>query len=205
MVPVLPPRWEDVFSDPSLPIAVDIGSGSGRFAMLLAKRNAGSCNYLGLEIRHQLVVRANNWAAELNLSNVCFIYANATVSFGSIMSTYPGPLKLVTILCPDPHFKSRHHKRRIVQMQLVEKIIDSLAPGGKVFLQSDVKEVAEDMRRQFEVKVDAYFLNDLEVNPSSYDKDGWLLDNCLGVRSEREIHAIAEGGQMYRSLYMKAS
>lgn len=53
MAPVSPPKWEDIFADPSLPIVVDIGSGSGRFMMMLAKRNTGSCNYLGLEIRHQ--------------------------------------------------------------------------------------------------------------------------------------------------------
>lgn len=34
--------------------------------------------------------------------------------------------------CPDPHFKRRHHKRRVVQKQLVDCIINNLLPGGKV-------------------------------------------------------------------------
>ncbi|KAI5057643.1 hypothetical protein GOP47_0027658 [Adiantum capillus-veneris] len=205
MVPVSPPNWDDVFLDPSLPLTVDIGSGSGRFIMMLARQNLNSCNYLGLEIRHQLVSRANRWATELELNNLHFVFANATVSFGLILSTYPGPLKLVTISCPDPHFKARHHKRRIVQMQLVDSIINALAPGGQVFLQSDVKEVAEDMRRQFNAKVGALLVDELQANPSLYDLDGWLLDNPVGIRSEREIHAIARGGQMYRHLYSKVS
>lgn len=203
MAPVSPPSWEDIFRNPSLPIIVDIGSGSGRFIMMLAKRNSESCNYLGLEIRHQLVSRANLWVDELKLRNLHFIFANATVSFGSILSTYPGPLKLVIISCPDPHFKTKHHKRRVVQLQLVDMIVNMLAQSGQVFLQSDVKEVAKDMRLQFNTKVGTSLVSELQANPSAHDTEGWLLENPLGLRSEREIHAISTGGQMYRNLYTK--
>lgn len=203
MVPVSPPKWEDIFPDPSMPIMVDIGCGSGRFLMMLAKRNAKSCNYLGLEIRHQLVSRAKLWTNELKLKNLHFMVANATVSFGLLLSTYPGPLRYVTILCPDPHFKVRHHKRRIVQRQLVDTIVNALVPGGQVFLQSDVKEVAEDMKRQFDTKVGVSLIDELKANPSIHDDEGWLLENPLGIRTEREIHAIMTGGKMYRNLYTR--
>eukprot|EP00976_Prorocentrum_cordatum_P097683 1191088-Prorocentrum_minimum.AAC.1 len=56
----------------------------------------------------------------------------------------------VSIQFPDPHFKKRHHKRRIVQPGLVDAVADVLSPGRKVFLQSDVREVAVAMREQFE-------------------------------------------------------
>ena len=42
---------------------------------------------------------------------------------------------------PDPHFKKKHKKRRVVQPQLIEAIDRRLAPDGLVFLQSDVMEV----------------------------------------------------------------
>lgn len=203
MVPASPPKWEDIFIDPSLPIMVDVGSGSGRFIMMLAKRNTKTWNYLGLEIRQQLVSRANLWVNKLELKNLHFIFANATVSFCSILSTYPGPVKLVAISCPDPHFKNRHHKRRVVQTQLVDSIVNTLAPGGQVFLQSDVKEVATNMRCQFDTKAGISLVNELQANPSTHDTEGWLLENPLGLRSEREIHAVSNGGQMYRSLYTK--
>lgn len=38
--------------------------------------------------------------------------------------------------CPDPHFKKRHHKRRVVQKPLVGDIVDALMPGGQVYIQS---------------------------------------------------------------------
>ncbi|KAJ0762273.1 putative tRNA (guanine-N-7) methyltransferase, Trmb type [Helianthus annuus] len=69
-IPVEVPNWEDVFEDPKLPLVVDIGSGSGRFLMWLAKKNPGSKNYMGLEIRKKLVTRAEKWVKELALSNM---------------------------------------------------------------------------------------------------------------------------------------
>ncbi|KAK8271413.1 hypothetical protein V6Z12_D11G260800, partial [Gossypium hirsutum] len=139
-VPAPVPNWDEVFKDPTLPLMVDIGSvkkhfsGSGRFLLWLAKQNPDSQNYLGLEIRAKLVKRAEFWVKELALSNVHFMFANAAVSFKQLVSTYPGPLALVSILCPDPHFKKRHHKRRVVQTPLVNSILTRLMPEGKYAL-----------------------------------------------------------------------
>lgn len=203
-IPVEVPNWNDVFEDPKLPLVVDIGSGSGRFLMWLAKRNPGSKNYMGLDIRKKLVTRAEKWAQELALSNIHFLFANASISFKQLISTYPGPLMLVSILCPDPHFKKRHHKRRIVQKPLVEAIVDGLMPGGQVFIQSDVVEVAVDMRKYFDaesekvVHIDSSFDSNLVC-----DNEGWLVNNPMGIRTEREIHAEYEGAKIYRRMYQK--
>lgn len=49
----------------------------------------------------QLVARANEWAQELRLNRrALFDQANATVSIESMLSTYPGPLQLVTVQVP---------------------------------------------------------------------------------------------------------
>jgi hypothetical protein len=107
--------------------------GSGRFLIWLAKNSGERRNYLGLEIRQKLVERSQFWVTELGLRNVYFMFANATVSFNQIASSYPGPLSLVSILCPDPHFKKRHHKRRVLQSQLVDSITNNLCLGGRVW------------------------------------------------------------------------
>ena len=49
--------------------------------------------------RAQLVRRANEWAALLRMeARARFEVGNATVSLGGLLATYPGPLRLVTIL-----------------------------------------------------------------------------------------------------------
>ncbi|CAN8300347.1 unnamed protein product [Cochlearia groenlandica] len=189
------PAWDEVYKDPSLPLMVDIGSGSGRFLLWLAKKNVESRNYLGLEIRQKLVKRANFWVNELGLSNAHFKFANATVSFEQLITSYPGPLEFVSILCPDPHFKKRHQKRRVVQKPLVDSILRNLKPGGKIFVQSDVLEVAQDMKDQF----DEVLGHDDTVDT----ENGWLMENPMGIRTEREIHAEYEGARIYKRLYHK--
>ncbi|KAG5627277.1 hypothetical protein H5410_012495 [Solanum commersonii] len=203
MIPAEAPNWKEVFEDATLPLMVDIGSGSGRFLMWLAKRNSSSMNYLGLEIRPKLVTRAEYWINDLGLKNAHFISTNAMVSFQRLVSTYPGPLMLVSILCPDPHFKKKHHKRRVLQKPLVDSIVNNLAHGGQVFIQSDVLDVALDMRNYFDAVPDKLVHID-SVDPSlPCDGDGWVLNNPMGIRTEREIHAEYEGCKIYRRVYKK--
>jgi tRNA (guanine-N7-)-methyltransferase len=35
------------------------------------------------------------------------------------------------------------------------------------------------------------------------DNEGWLLDNPMGILTEREIHAELEGETIYRRMYQK--
>ncbi|KAL3624574.1 hypothetical protein CASFOL_031242 [Castilleja foliolosa] len=203
MVPVEVPDWNGVYDDPTLPLMVDIGTGSGRFLIWLAKQNPGLRNYLGFEIRPKLVRRAEYWVNELALKNIHFVYANATVSFKQLVSTYPGPLILVSILCPDPHFKKKHHKRRVVQKPLVESIVESLVPGGQIFVQSDVLDAALDMRDYFDAESHKLVHVD-RINPDMLcDNEGWLVNNPMGIRTEREIHAEFEGSKIFRRMYQK--
>ncbi|KAG5042943.1 hypothetical protein AAZX31_03G088300 [Glycine max] len=201
-VPAQVPDWNHAFADPTLPLMVDIGCGSGRFLMWLAKRTPKERNFLGLEIRERIVKRAESWAKDLALDNILFLFANATISFKQLVESYPGPLVLVSVLCPDPHFKKKHHKRRVLQKPLVGAIVDNLMPGGQVFIQSDVIEMALDMRNQFD---EVETLKHIEVlDPAMLcDSEGWLLSNPMAIRTEREIHAEHEGAKIYRRLYQK--
>ncbi|KAH9605522.1 hypothetical protein KSS87_023150 [Heliosperma pusillum] len=201
-VPAEPPDWNAVYKDSSLPLMVDVGCGSGRFLLWLAKKNMDSRNYLGLEIREKLVKRANFWVKELGISNAHFIFANATVSFQQLVSSYPGPLVFVSVLCPDPHFKKKHHKRRVLQKPLVDSIVNNLSSSGQVFMQSDVLEVAVDMRNQFDSVSNMLHID--AINPNTIcDHDGWIVSNPMGIRTEREIHAEIEGAKIYRRMYQK--
>lgn len=68
----------------------------------------------------------------------------------------------------------------------------------QVFVQSDVLGVAVDMREQFDEKQDV-----LHHTAMSCDQDGWLTENPMGIRTEREIHAVSEGAKIYRRMYQK--
>ena len=149
------PEWREVFADVAKPLVVDIGCGGGRFDLMFAKRHP-ELNVLGVDIRAPLVDRGNAWGEVAGIvDNVHFAECNATVSIGEWLEAYASlgeksRVDMVTIQFPDPHFKKRHHKRRVVQAALVRAVARGLEPGGRVFLQSDVREVSEDMRAKFE-------------------------------------------------------
>jgi tRNA (guanine-N7-)-methyltransferase len=227
-VPAEPLDWSSAFTDPSLPLILDVGCGYGRF-LLAFVNNVPGYNALGLEIREPVVDRANRWAENLELQRkVRFVLANATVSVENMLKTFPGPLSLVTIQFPDPHFKRRHHKRRVVQPQLVSAIKALVPQGGRVFLQSDVLEVAENMRDQFEKEAGTEFeLSELHNEPeavfhqaseveepkegevvaemfdSTWAQGGWLKENPLPVPTERELHVLNQNLPVYRIMLVK--
>jgi tRNA (guanine-N7-)-methyltransferase len=49
----------------------------------------------------------------------------------------------IFILFPDPWPKRRHHKRRLVQQKFLRQCYDCLAPGGELYLASDVPAMVE--------------------------------------------------------------
>ncbi|MBD2486480.1 tRNA (guanosine(46)-N7)-methyltransferase TrmB [Aulosira sp. FACHB-615] len=191
--PVNPLEWEKVYAQPNQPLHLDIGCARGRFVLQMAQVEP-NWNFLGLEIREPLVVEANQLRSELGLSNLHYLYCNANNSLEPLLSGLaPGILQRVTIQFPDPWFKTRHAKRRVVQPELVTELAAYLAVGGVVFLQSDMKFIAVEMCDRF-------------AENSAFTKvgtDEWLAENPLPVATEREIATQNKGEPVYRALFVK--
>ena len=191
----LPPLIE-LFADPSLPLHLDIGSARGRFLLAMAPL-APQRNHLGLEIRRPLVEAAEADRRRDSLTNLRFLYGNANVNLPAWLALLPaGQLELVTLQFPDPWFKLRHRKRRVLQPPLLLAIAAALAPGRLLFLQSDVEGLITPMRQL----VAASGAFELE-GPEECGPDV----NPLPVATEREGQVLAEGKPVHRSLYRRNS
>ncbi|XP_057840710.1 uncharacterized protein LOC131050527 isoform X3 [Cryptomeria japonica] len=192
--------WKAIFRNPLQPLVVDIGSGNGLFALRMA-RMYEHMNFLGLEINSKLVERSLGCALELGLMNVYFVSTNATTSFCSIISSYPGALYLVSIQCPNPDFVDPEHRWRMVQRSLIEAIVELICKDGKIFLQSDVKEVALRMKNQFLQYGRGKVI--MSAEHDECDKEIWLGNNPFSIFSDWEQHVIASGRPMYRVMLSK--
>ena len=191
--PASPQDLEKIYAKPNQPLHLDIGCAKGLFLVNMAKIEP-NWNFLGLEIREPLVVEANKLRSELGLTNLHYLFCNVNNSLRSLLSCLPpGSLQRVTIQFPDPWFKTRHAKRRVVQPELVAELANYLAVGGVVFLQSDMEFVAVEMRDRF------------AAHPA-YQKVGteeWFAENPLPVPTEREIGTQKKGEPVYRALFVK--
>ncbi|XP_078173775.1 uncharacterized protein LOC144567503 isoform X2 [Carex rostrata] len=189
-------RWDSVFSDPFLPLIVDIGSGNGLFLFQMAKKVKDS-NFLGLEMNKKLVSRCLNGVLLSKSKNLHFISTDATSNFGPIVSSYPGALVLVTIQCPNPDFNRDVYRWKMVRRTLVEAIVDLLAINGKVFLQSDIEAITIGMREQFITYGRGKMVIDVD------DGKEWMEENPFDARTDWELHTMARGKPMYRTLLRK--
>jgi tRNA (guanine-N7-)-methyltransferase len=188
----LPPPAE-LFVAPRQPLHLDIGSARGRFLLAMAPLQP-DWNFLGVEIRRALVDAAERERQALELGNVRFLFRNANVSLEPWLAALPpGLLRRVTIQFPDPWFKTKHHKRRVLQPQLLRALAAALQPGGELFLQSDVPEVIQPMVALTEV-------SGCFERPAA-DPRPWRPSNPLPVATERERHVLAQGLPVYRVLY----
>lgn len=187
-LPVEPLHFEQVYAKPDLPLHLDIGCGRGRFLLDMAAQYTDR-NHLGIEIREPLVEDANSKAADAGLDNIEYVFCNAPLHLGKLLERAADQIvKLVTIQFPDPWFKKRHAKRRMVNEDLLRLVSEILADDGKVVVQTDVLELFEEMSELF-----------LEAG---FQKES-IDTNILPVRTEREISVENRGLPVHRMVCWK--
>lgn len=184
-----PIEIEKIFADPELPIFLDIGCARGRFLLKMAGLEKRQ-NFLGIEIREPLVIEANRLAEEANLDNLHYEFTNAMLNLDKSLENIPkGILQTVTIQFPDPWFKKKHAKRRMVNSHLVETVVEHLAENGKIFVQTDIEFLAEEMFALFRENEQ---LREVEIN-----------ENPFPVKTEREIAVEDKDLPVYRRIFEK--
>lgn len=182
-----PVDLSSVFARPDLPLHVDIGCARGRFLLRMAEAEP-EWNFLGVEIREPLVAEANRLADEAGLGNLHYEFCNAMLWLGALLEGIPaGTLQMATIQFPDPWFKNRHAKRRMVNAEMVDTIARHLACDGAVFMQTDIRALADEMFDLF--RMDGRFA---EVGISG---------SPFPVKTERETAVEAKGLPVYRIMF----
>ncbi len=188
--PIEWPDWSQVYARPELPLHIDIGCAWGRFVLKMAEIQP-DWNYLGIEIREPLVTEANRIRDDRQLTNLHYVFANINTSLASLLASLPPDAgRRVSIQYPDPCFKTRHAKRRMVQPGLVQVLAEQLAPGTEIFLQSDLEWVAQEMVDRF------------AENPAfQRHNHNWLPENPLPAQTEREIATLKRGLPVHRCIF----
>lgn len=184
-----PLLWEQVFRRPELPLLLDIGCGRGQWLLNLAASQPER-NFLGLEIREPLTEYANQVAAQRGLDNLHFEFCNATLGLNPLFAELPTDiLQCVTIQFPDPWYKKKQAKRRVLNADLVETLVQYLKADGTIWVQSDVEFLAQEM---FDLLSAHPELQRVENAPHPFD-----------VKTEREISVENRGLKVYRALFAK--
>ncbi|KAF9448627.1 putative methyltransferase [Macrolepiota fuliginosa MF-IS2] len=124
---------------------VDIGCGFGGLLVELGPRFP-DVRMVGLEIRVQVTEYVRDRITALRVqdsayNNISVLRANAMKFLPNLFAKHS--LSALFFLFPDPHFKSRKHKARIISPTLLAEYAYVLRPGGIVYTITDVKDLHE--------------------------------------------------------------
>lgn len=173
---------------------VELGCADGQFSFGMAKAHPDRF-VVGLEIREALVVRNNDWARRDGLTNLRFGYVNLNVDLDRVFG--PNEVDRFHLLFPDPWFKSRHRKRRVVELGLASVIADQLRDGGELHFASDVFDVALDAMEVLESPEVAQLGFRNVAGPWSFSRE----NPTEPVFSKREQTTRARGQRVWRMRY----
>ncbi|KAF2637108.1 guanine-N(7)--methyltransferase [Massarina eburnea CBS 473.64] len=152
----------------------DIGCGFGGLLFALAPRFPDTL-ILGMEIRISVTEYVSDKIRALrsqHATSAAQDYQNIAVLRANTMKFLPNfftrsQLHSIFLCFPDPHFKQRKHKARIVSYTLASEYAYVLRPGGIVYTITDVRDLHEWMVGHFEKH--ASFLR---VASEEYDGEG---------------------------------
>jgi tRNA (guanine-N7-)-methyltransferase len=193
------PRAASVVRPAHLPegcrVEVELGCADADFSFALAKDEA-SAFVVGLEIREAMVERNQARARRAGLDNLGFSYVNMNVDLDRVFG--PASVDRFHLLFPDPWFKQRHRKRRVVDEALCRCVHHQLRPGGELHLATDIYDLALDAMAQLEDEA----LSDLQLEnlagPWSFSRE-----NPCRAESRREATTRARGQRVWRLRYVK--
>ena len=190
------PSLVEMFNDSELNLHLDIGCAAGEFLFDLASINS-SWNYIGIEIRERLVKNAKSKVRERGIKNLYFLFGNATNILNDVQSKFIiKNVKSISFNFPDPWFKKRHHKRRIIQPEFLNILSYSLQSGSLIFIKTDVKDLFDYM--------DCVISNNL--NFKKIDKKNFNYSESFNpnkVKTNREKYVNINKLDIFERIYVK--
>ena len=190
------PPLNQVFENPKLPLHLDIGCASGDFLFELSLKNK-NWNYIGIEIREKLVLNANLKMKSRENKNLYFSFGNANNIFNQ--SNNKSIINFITSISfnfPDPWFKKKHHKRRVIQPKLINLLSNSMKRGSLIFIKTDVRDLFDHMELTISesIKFKKIPYQDFKFYESF---------NPNRIQTNREKYVILNQLKIYESIYEK--
>jgi len=139
----LPVRWAEVFGRDA-PRTLEIGFNRGRFLRDLA-RQAPERDHVGIEIRRRYTWRVAYEMGQAGEPRNCrVVWGDAKLVAPAIFAR--GQVADIYINFPDPWWKAKHAKRRLVDTDFGAALVELLSPGGGLWVKSDVPAIAGEIR-----------------------------------------------------------
>ena len=174
------------------PVELEVGSGKGLF-LASASRARPDTNFLGVEVAFGYARLCAGRLAAASATNARIIHGDATVL---VRDRLPDAcLAAVHVYFPDPWWKARHRKRRVLNEPFLRQCARSLTLDGMLHMWTDVEE---------------YFLEALAAAEATglYDRPVEEMETApahdLDYRTHFERRTRLAGAPVWRALLRRA-
>lgn len=125
---------------------LEIGPGNGKFILWMAK-NHPQKTFFALELRNMRYQNVVEQTQIQSLNNLVAVHGDARYCLTELFK--PGQLSEMFILFPDPWFKRRHYKHRLINEERTQLFHSLLQEKGKVWVATDYTHYAEQIAKVF--------------------------------------------------------
>lgn len=190
----LPGPWDQkALYGRKAPLEVEIGSGKGLFLMQAAAARPDH-DFCGVEIAAKYARFCAARLVKRGLANARVVHGDAQKLLAECMAS--GSVAAIHVYFPDPWWKKRHKKRRVMNAGFLHHVQRVLEPGGWLHLWTDVEE---------------YFRTTLELIAATtrlagpYDVQERAPETDLDYRTHFERRMRLGGQAVYRAEFQRLS
>lgn len=175
------------------PLEVEVGSGKGLFLRTAAPQRPDA-DFLGIEVARKYAQFAAAGLAKRAIPNARVAAADALRIFREILPE--NSLAAVHVYFPDPWWKKRHKKRRVMNESFLHDVERTLLSGGALHFWTDVEEY---FRESLElIAAHTHLLGPVEVPESPAEND-------MAYRTHFERRMRLHDEPVYRAEFRKAA
>ncbi|XP_062233210.1 tRNA (guanine-N(7)-)-methyltransferase-like [Phragmites australis] len=179
----------------------DVGCGFGGLLVGLSTLFPDTL-MIGMELRDKVTEYVKERILALRASNPGQ-YDNISVVRTNSMKYIPNyfrkaQLSKMFFLFPDPHFKEKNHRRRVISMQLLDEYAYVMEAGGIIYTITDVEELGEWMRSCLEKHplFEAVPGEEIKADP---------VVKLLSTATEEGQKVARNGGQIFPAIFRRIS
>ena len=132
-------NFSDLFKNKNSELILEIGFGMGTSTAEIAKSNLNK-NYIAIEVHSPGVGNLLRLIQESDICNLKIIQHDAVEVLNVMIKN--DSLDGIHIFFPDPWPKKRHHKRRLIQSNLLKLIAQKIKKSGYLHIATDWEEYA---------------------------------------------------------------
>ena len=130
-------------------LELEIGAGHGGYALAFARTHPDRA-LVAIEQRRKFADALRERAERRGLANLVVLHGDARIVAPRVFPE--GTLPAIHVHFPDPWWKRRHHRRRLVDEGMSTLLLRLLRPGGLLDFRTDVERYAREAVERLEAE-----------------------------------------------------